>query len=193
MNVANKITVFRLILVPVYLVLLLVYREAVPGSVEWMRYAALAVFVVASVSDVIDGYIARTRGLATKLGGILDPLADKLLFGLGIIVLSLPPVEEGYPFEPPALWYPIAVVATNLTLGLGTLMAKILRKNLEIKSVPVGKAAAVFQTAAMCGIMLRVPRMDVVYYPAAILTVLSGIGYVNKAIRELRAATAGEQ
>ena len=192
MNVANKITAFRLTLVPVYIGLLLVYRRVVPGTGEWLRYAALAVFLTASVSDVIDGYIARTRGMATKLGGFLDPLADKLLFGLGIIVLSLPAVEKGYPFDPPALWYPVVVVATNLSLGFGSLAAWITRKKVEIKSVLLGKAAAVLQMGTICWIMLRLEGVEVLYYPAGILTALSGIGYITKAVRGLRAVGASD-
>ena len=192
MNVANKITIFRLILVPVYIGLLLAYRKVVPGTGEWLRYAALAVFVTASVSDVIDGYIARTRGMATKLGGFLDPLADKLLFGLGIIILSLPAVEEGYPFDPPALWYPIAVVATNLALGFGSLTAWISRKEVEIKSVSLGKVAAVLQMATICWIMLRLEGVEIRYYPAGILTALSGIGYISRAVRQVRAVGASD-
>ncbi|NQT83302.1 CDP-alcohol phosphatidyltransferase family protein [bacterium] len=192
MNVAIRITIFRLILVPVFLALLLVYRGTEPGSAEWLRYTALVVFIVASVSDVIDGYVARSRGITTRLGGLLDPLADKLLFGLGIIVLSLPPVKEGFPFEPPALWYPIAVVATNLALGIGTLSSYILHKKVVIKAVPLGKAAAVLQTATMCWIMLRIPGVEFFYYPAGVLTVASGIVYVSGAIQQAGSAEAPE-
>jgi len=190
LNVAIEITIFRLFLVPVFLALLLVYRNTEPWTAEWLRYAALGVFIVASVSDVVDGYIARTRGMATRLGGFLDPLADKLLFGLGIIVLSLPPLKEGFPFEPPALWYPIVVVATNLVLAGGTLTAHVLHKKVEIRADPLGKAAAVLQAMTMGWIMLRLPRLELFYYPAGILTVASGIGYVVGAIQQVRAAEA---
>jgi CDP-diacylglycerol---glycerol-3-phosphate 3-phosphatidyltransferase len=186
LNIAIQITIFRIVLVPVFLTLVLVYRAAEPGTAEALRYAAFAVFLVASVSDVIDGYIARRWGMATRLGGLLDPIADKLLFGLGIIVLSLPPVQGDYPFDPPQLWYPIAVVATNLTLGVGTLAAHILHKRVEIRAVALGKAAAVLQAAAMGWILLRLPHTEVFYYPAGIISIASGIGYVRGAIQQVR-------
>ncbi len=193
MNVAIKITIFRIVLVPVFLGLLLVYRGTTPGTVEWLRYAALAVFIVASVSDVIDGYIARTRGMITRLGGVLDPIADKLLFGLGIIVLSLRPIENSFPFEPLPLWYPIAVVANNLVLGIGALAAHVLHKKVEIRAVALGKAAAVLQAVTMGWIMLRIPHADYFYYPAGALTIASGVGYVYGAIHQVRATDAVER
>lgn len=187
MNIAIQITLFRIVLVPVFLALLFLYRGAEPGTAEALRYAALTVFLVASFSDVLDGYIARRWGMATRLGGLLDPIADKLLFGLGIIVLSLPPVQGDYPFRPPELWYPVAVVATNLTLGIGSLAAHILRKKVEIRAVALGKAAAVLQAAAMGWILLRLPHPEIFYYPAGILSIASGIGYVRGAIQQVRA------
>lgn len=193
MNIAIQITIFRIVLVPVFLALLLVYRGTDPRTAEWLRYAALAVFIIASVSDVIDGYIARHRGMATRLGGILDPIADKLLFGLGIIVLSLPPVKDNFPFEPPALWYPVAVVATDLVLGVGALAAHVLHKKVEIRAVTLGKAAAVLQAVAMGWIILRIPHAEYFYYPAGVLTTASGIGYVYGAVVQVRAAEATGQ
>ncbi len=186
MNVALKITIFRIFLVPVFLGMLLVYRGAIPGTAEWLRYTAVVVFIVASVSDVIDGYIARTRRMATRLGGVLDPVADKLLFGLGIIILSLPPVEDRFPFDPPALWYPIAVVATNLALGVGALSAHVLKKKVEIKSDFLGKIAAVLQAITIGWIILRIPGVEYFYYPAGALTIAAGIGYVYGAVKKVQ-------
>ena len=186
MNIAIQITIFRIVLVPVFLALLFLYRGAEPGTAEPFRYAAFTVFLVASFSDVLDGYIARRWGMATPLGGLLDPIADKLLFGLGIIVLGLAPVQGDYPFEPPELWYPIAVVATNMTLGVGALTAHVLHKKVEIRAVALGKAAAVLQAVAMGWILLRLPHAEVFYYPAGILSIASGVGYVRGAIQQVQ-------
>jgi CDP-diacylglycerol--glycerol-3-phosphate 3-phosphatidyltransferase len=192
LNIAIRITIFRLFLVPVFLGVLLVYRGTEPGGAEWLRYTALGVFLAASVSDVIDGYIARTRGMITRLGGFLDPLADKLLFGLGIIVLSLPPVKDGFPFNTPPLWYPIAVVLTNLALAVGALSAHVLRKQVEIKAVPLGKVAAVLQAVIVGWILLRLPGLLFLCYPGAVLSVAAGIVYIAGAVRQVRATKATE-
>lgn len=72
MNTANKLTLLRVLMIPVYLLLWQV-------DAGWNRYAALAVFVLASLTDLLDGYIARSRGLITDFGKFMDPLADKVL------------------------------------------------------------------------------------------------------------------
>lgn len=74
MNIPNKLTVLRVFLVPVFVVFML---APFPG--EWSKWAALAVFVIASLTDLADGKIARKYGLVTNFGKFMDPLADKLL------------------------------------------------------------------------------------------------------------------
>ena len=75
MTTASKITLVRVVLIPVYMVLMLLSA----GGPEWLRWAAVAVFIIASVSDFLDGYIARHYNQVTDFGKFLDPLADKLL------------------------------------------------------------------------------------------------------------------
>ena len=72
MNLANKLTMFRVILIPVFLIVLY-------ADFEYCRYVALAIFAVASFTDYLDGHIARSRGLVTDFGKLMDPLADKVL------------------------------------------------------------------------------------------------------------------
>lgn len=72
MNAANKLTMLRVVMIPAYLLLW-------HWDTGWNRYAALAVFVLASLTDLLDGYIARSRGLVTDFGKFMDPLADKVL------------------------------------------------------------------------------------------------------------------
>lgn len=83
MNLPNKLTLLRIILVPVFLAFLL-YNFG--GSYALVgQYFALITFVVAAVTDGLDGYIARKKGLVTKLGKLIDPLADKLLISAAMI------------------------------------------------------------------------------------------------------------
>lgn len=74
MTTASKITLVRVVLIPVYMVLMLLSNGA-----DWLRWAAVAVFVIASISDFLDGYIARHYNQVSDFGKFLDPLADKLL------------------------------------------------------------------------------------------------------------------
>jgi CDP-diacylglycerol--glycerol-3-phosphate 3-phosphatidyltransferase len=80
-NVANVLTVVRVILVPVFVVCLLA------GGTTW-RLVALAIFCIASFTDLLDGRLARSRGLVTDFGKIADPVADKALTGAALICLS---------------------------------------------------------------------------------------------------------
>ena len=72
MNTANKLTMLRILMIPVFLVVLYL-------DFPYSRYVALAVFIVASATDFVDGHIARSRGLITDFGKFMDPLADKCL------------------------------------------------------------------------------------------------------------------
>src|ERR1041385_7634031 len=80
---ANQLTILRIVFVPAFIIFL-VYREMA---------LALATFVLAGITDVLDGIIARRFGQKTSIGAVLDPLADKLLMASSILILSLPQME----------------------------------------------------------------------------------------------------
>jgi CDP-diacylglycerol--glycerol-3-phosphate 3-phosphatidyltransferase len=84
-NVANIITVFRMLLAPVFVVLLLLDA----GADGYLRYIAAGLFIFASATDGVDGFLARRRNLVTDAGKLLDPIADKLLTGSALVSLSI--------------------------------------------------------------------------------------------------------
>lgn len=83
MNLPNKLTMLRIILVPVFIVFM-----ALPNEWTWTVWTSLGIFVVAAITDFLDGQISRRKNLVTKFGKIMDPLADKLLISAGFIMLS---------------------------------------------------------------------------------------------------------
>lgn len=83
MNLPNKLTMLRMVLVPVFIVLM-----ALPLEWKWNIWAALVVYIVASITDCLDGQISRRKNLVTRFGKIMDPLADKLLVSSGFIMLT---------------------------------------------------------------------------------------------------------
>lgn len=123
LNVPNTITLFRLVLIPVFLGLFLSHR------VEW----ALACFGLAAVSDALDGFFARLLNQRSKLGAILDPIADKLLILAALTALTL---ERRLP-----IWLVGLIALQNLMMIVGALMVKW--KRLEIPAQPsrIGKYA----------------------------------------------------
>ena len=83
MNLPNKLTMLRMLLVIVFVVFM-----CLPTKFVWAKYVSLGVFVVASITDFLDGYISRKKNLVTKFGKIMDPLADKMLVASGFILLA---------------------------------------------------------------------------------------------------------
>ena len=113
MTTANKITIARILLVPLFVVQVLYYTQS--GN-EIYRLAALLCFAVASISDGIDGYLARHYHQHSELGRVLDPLADKLLLVAGVLLLSMK--NEPYLQRIP-MWLTATIVSRDVLLILG--------------------------------------------------------------------------
>ena len=143
-TVPNLISLLRLALVPVFLWLEL------SGQPEW----ALGVFIFAAASDVLDGFLARVLNQRSKLGGVIDPLADKLLVFAALVTLV---IQSLLP-----LWLLIIIVGRDLTALVGAVVVK--RKHLEIPTAPsrVGKYATftlvLTVVAALADASPRAPR-----------------------------------
>lgn len=103
-NLPNILTVVRIALVPVFVVLM-----ALNGLWEYMKYIALGIFIIASVTDWLDGIIARKNNIVTRFGKLMDPLADKILVAAGFIMLT------GMDVIP--AWVTVIVVARDFLLN----------------------------------------------------------------------------
>ncbi|SHJ44115.1 CDP-diacylglycerol--glycerol-3-phosphate 3-phosphatidyltransferase [Rubritalea squalenifaciens DSM 18772] len=187
MNAANAITLLRLILIPIFGMFAVMYgRSIVAGAPEEMyRYAALISFTVAALSDGIDGYIARKYHMESRLGSILDPLADKLLMLTGLVTLSIVPWGENDWILP--FWYIYMVLARDVSIGIGCAMIISLGQKLEVHPHWTGKATTVAQLFTIGWLMLKVIPFSPIYPTllAAILTLWSSWAYVLNAIRQL--------
>ena len=173
LNVANVLTVSRLVLVPVFLVALF----ADGGQQFGWRLLAFAVFVVASVTDHLDGNLARSRGLVTDFGKIADPIADKALTGAALIGLSL----LGQ------LWWWVTVVIAVREVGVTLLRFWVIRHGV-IPASRGGKAKTLVQIVAISLYLLPFPHwFDAVRWvfmgAAVVLTVVTGVDYLVRAIR----------
>jgi CDP-diacylglycerol---glycerol-3-phosphate 3-phosphatidyltransferase len=181
LNVPNALTMLRLLLVPVFAWLLL--REGGEDAVS--RLWAAVVFLVASLTDLVDGEIARRRNLVTSFGKIADPIADKALTGTALVGLS-------YLGELP-WWVTIVILAREI--GVTLLRFWVIRHGV-IPASRGGKAKTVAQIVAIIWYLLpltgwladlRVVAMGV----ALVLTVATGLDYVLRALRLRREARAG--
>ncbi len=166
MNVPNVITTLRLLLLPVFTTLL-VYRNFLP---------ALAVLVVAALSDALDGLVARRLNQKTAIGSFLDPLADKLLSVSGFVTLAF--------LGPVPAWFVIVVLSRDLIVSLGSLVLYLHDGRLEIAPSMTGKAAMLcqFATLVLTLVMLIADRGRIFWHGlllvTAALTVASGLQYV---------------
>ena len=175
MSLANKLSLFRILLVPAFVVCLIYYR---PGELEILRYLAVGLFALGVVTDAVDGYVARAEKQATRLGAILDPAADKLLLVTAYLSLSLiTTLPEIYRL--PA-WVPIVVLSRDLIIVCGWLLVVLVTGDLQAVPSKLGKATTFFQMLTVVLVLLGFPFARIVLWGAMILTVLSGIGYLRR-------------
>lgn len=177
LNLANILTCTRLVLVPVFVVALFVDDGA---STAW-RLVATALFAVASLTDQVDGWVARRYGLVTDFGKIADPIADKALTGAALIGLSI--LGELY-------WWVTIVIAVR-EIGVTLLRFWVIRYGV-IAASRGGKAKTLSQIAAIVVFLLPLPAWaDPVGWTlmgiALALTVITGADYVLRAVK-LRAS-----
>jgi CDP-diacylglycerol--glycerol-3-phosphate 3-phosphatidyltransferase len=198
MTTANKITITRILLIPVFVTMAIYYGRSVQrGSpVEWERWAAIAIFVVAAASDGLDGYIARHFNQRSRLGVVLDPIADKGLLLTGIITLSV----SNWAYEFP-VWFAVLVVARDAVIVTGTLTLHFLNGNVQVRPSWMGKTATALQMVAIAVYMLQynpfqreltfgrwnldVAFLDIPVWLAGIFTLLSGVGYIAQGIAQV--------
>jgi len=188
MNLANKITIFRIILVPVFIDLILKYHQMAPGTGEEYRVLAITVFIIAVLTDAIDGYIARTNKQQTKLGTYLDPIADKLLLMSAVIIFSLP-IER---FTRLPLWFTVSVISRDVIIVLGALMIYVINGKLKVVPSILGKVTTFFQMMTIVWLLFMFPYPQYVWRTAGILTILSGLGYIYSGSKQLGDAGNGK-
>ncbi|EXF25258.1 CDP-diacylglycerol--glycerol-3-phosphate 3-phosphatidyltransferase [Nesterenkonia sp. AN1] len=193
LNIANILTMVRIALVPVFIWLLVLdaQGEVFGGSGEatnggW-RWAAAGVFALAVLTDKIDGDLARSRNLVTDFGKIADPIADKLLIGAGLVMLSL--LGE-LPW-----WVTLVILAREL--GVTVLRMVVIRYGVMPASRG-GKLKTVLQSAGLLLMLLPLVIIatwlaDVAFWImilALVVTVVTGVDYLISAIRMRRRVRA---
>ena len=174
-NIANALTILRAVLVPVFLLLLL-HDD---GRDDLWRVAAWAAFAVASVTDRVDGQIARRRGLVTDFGKIADPIADKALIGAALVGLSM------LAQQPLAWWITIVVLVREI--GITLLRFFVIRHGV-MQASRGGKVKTMLQAVGIG--LLVLPLGGVLHsvallimYVAVAVTVVTGVDYVARAVR----------
>lgn len=174
MNTPNRLTLLRIVLIPVFVVFALL-------RAQWAQYVALLIYILACITDMLDGRIARARNLVTNFGKFADPIADKLLVMSALVVL----VASG---RMPA-WVCIMMLAREFIISGLRLVAA--GNGRVIAAGKLGKLKTVFQMSATIALMLLIPvtgkallgrfgvvLANVLMYIATVLTIVSGAEYI---------------
>jgi cardiolipin synthase (CMP-forming) len=202
MTTPNKITIGRICLIPVFVVMALYYGRSVAQGTphEWMRWTALAIFVLAAASDGVDGYIARKYNQMSRLGVILDPIADKGLLLAGIVTLSISNWQYEFP-----VWFPVLIISRDIIIVGGAVVLHLLNGTVRVRPSWTGKTATVAQMVAIGAVMLftghpwkteiagmPILLLDVPVVVAGVFTLVSGIGYIARSVPEFNTHGHGD-
>ena len=175
MNLPNKLTIIRVCLIPFFVAALLFDH----GNNYTMRIVANVLFIVASLTDLFDGKIARKYNLVTNFGKFMDPLADKLLVCSALICL----IELG---QLPA-WVVIIIISREFIISGFRLVAAV--NGVVIAASYWGKFKTTFQMAAVILMIFNIPALtlvtNIVVVIAVALTIISLVDYVAKNIKIL--------
>ncbi|MCG8542510.1 MAG: CDP-diacylglycerol--glycerol-3-phosphate 3-phosphatidyltransferase [Clostridia bacterium] len=171
MNLANKITIARILLVPIFMIFLL-------AQIPHGATIASIIFIVAALTDSLDGYIARSRNQVTKLGKFMDPLADKLLVTAALVSLvQMEKIEA---------WVVVIIISRELIVSVFRAVAA--SEGVVITASPWGKAKTISQIVAIITLLFNnypfsiynIPFDTISIWVAVILTVISGYDYIYK-------------
>ena len=170
MNLPNSLTILRILLIPFFI-----------GFLTYGRYSwALWTLLIAGVTDILDGVIARMANQRTKLGAYLDPLADKLLLTSAFVTLSILHLVPG--------WVAIVIVSRDLILVAGTLVLHLTQIPIEVVPTALGKSTTLIQLAYLALALVLIYRHEdvgqlmVLLVLMLTLTIVSGLQYVYRGI-----------
>jgi cardiolipin synthase len=151
MTWATRITIFRIILIPIFIGLMVAYGNTVEAghAVESWRYGAIAVFIVASLSDALDGYLARHWNQRSALGALLDPVADKLLLLAVLVTFGLIPPRY-FP-----LWFTVIILSRDALLLLGYFVVRHFLSHVDVKPHWTGKVSTFFTFLAIAAVLFQ--------------------------------------
>ena len=183
MNLPNKLTLARVCMIPLFMIVLMC-----GANYEWANYHiwSAIIFAIASLTDGIDGHIARSRGLVTDFGKFMDPLADKLLVCTALICF----IQLDWI---PAYMAVIIIAREFIVTGLRTLAAS---KGIVMAAIMTGKVKTVLQMIAiLCTMVFSFVEFEICGYPwigfvtmaiSTLFTIYSGYEYIAKNVNLLK-------
>lgn len=159
-NIPNKITIIRVSLIPLFVIVLL-------ADMPYKSILAAFVFAMLSISDFLDGYLARKKMQVTEIGKLIDPIADKLLISTALIFF----IGKGV-----ALWMAVAIIAREVIIT--AIRIYLLPSKIVVPASSFGKAKTFVQSIAIIFVILKLPFSWHVMLTAVLLTLISGLQYL---------------
>ena len=198
LTLATRITLVRLLSIPVFILLVVYYAsETREGERnEYLRCVATVLFVAAALTDALDGYLARVRHERTKLGAMLDPIADKALLLAGLVLLSIQWHDSRgelilQPHIP--IWYALTVISRDVFLILGSVLIHFTVGHVEVKARYSGKASTLLQMVIIVWVLIGGPAHRSYFWllmAATACTLISAAQYLKDGIRQIERAHA---
>ncbi len=176
MNFANKISTFRILRVPFFIASLIYYSP----EKNFLRFVALGIFILAVVSDAVDGYIARKSKQQSPAGLILDPLGDKLLLMSAFICLYFISFPVKFP-----LFVILIVISRDLIILIGAMVIFMVKQKINIVPTRWGKLTTTFQMMAVLSVLLQLSISFIFWWLVVLFTVISGIDYIMRGFKVL--------
>ncbi len=172
LNIPNTLTMTRIVLIPLFVT-----------SVIYSRYDyALLLFIVAALTDMFDGLIARIKSQKTPFGNFLDPLADKFLLVTSFILFSI--------YDKVPKWLTITIISRDIIIVTGWVILYLLTHTAKVEPSFLGKTAITFQLVLICFILLEInfPVLPdarfLLIWLTAIFTILSGLHYIYRGLKQ---------
>lgn len=171
LNLPNSLTIARIVIIPLFIM-----------AVIYKRYDyALYMFIVAALTDTLDGFIARLTNQKTALGTFLDPLADKFLLITSFIIFSI----NGWLPK----WLTITVISRDVIVITGWVLVYLITHTSSVKPTATGKAAIAMQLMLLCYVLLDINLgflpdiQNVLIWLTAALTIISGLHYIYRGFK----------
>ncbi|MBU1124975.1 MAG: CDP-alcohol phosphatidyltransferase family protein [Candidatus Omnitrophica bacterium] len=179
MNFANKVSTFRILIVPFFIACFIYYSQDPQGRV-YLRYLALFIFVLGVISDAVDGYVARKSKQQSQAGMILDPLGDKLLLMSAYVCLNVSPLGIRFPL--PVM---LIVISRDTIILLGAVVLFMVKQKINIMPTRWGKLTTTFQMLSVIVVLLQWKFSFLLWWIAVVFTVISGVDYIMRGFKIL--------
>lgn len=175
MSLADKVSIIRILLIPFFVSFLIIYKRF---DLDYSRYIALGIFIIAVLTDFFDGLVARIKKEKSEIGKVIDPLADKLLLNAAFVSLY-------FLKFPISWWVVLIVISRDIIILIGIAILNFIKIEIVIFPSMWGKFTTFFQMLTIISVLSGFVFSYLVGCLAVFFTVVSGIGYIKRGVHSI--------